>query len=138
MSNKIKVILAVRPLWLLVGAVAVAFAAGIIMPMAPGVRGPLVDINDGILIAILVSLGGFVAQLYLRMGKLETDLRSFREDNDGLRADLTDAASFINRVGLWVAKGSKGPIPQPSERLSKHVDAELWAEEPVAIGGTTD
>ena len=142
MTKRIKVLLTVRPVWLLVAAATLAFAVGIFIPTSPTFRGPLFSIENTILIAATVVLGALIAQLYVdrgqmltRIGKLEDDLRTVRSDNDESRADLTDAASFINRVGLWISKGCKGPVPQPSERLAKHVDTELWAEE-VPVGGT--
>ena len=135
MSKKLKVLLTVRPVWLLLVAACVAFLIGVVTPVSAPVRGPLVDINDTILIAVLVTLGGFVAQLYLRMGKLEADLEKFRDDNNDLRSDLSAAASFINRIGWWVAKGCKGPMPRPAKRLDEHIDAGLWSDD-AAVGGT--
>lgn len=134
-TKRLKVILSGRPLWMLT-AIGAAFVGGILTPVSVPIRGPLVDINDTILIAILVALGGFVAQLYLRMGKLESDLAKFREENDGLRADLTAAVSFIDRLGLWIAAGMPPTkMPRPAKRLEDHIDAELWVDDP-AVGGT--
>lgn len=134
---KLKVILQGRPIWLFIVGVAVALSVGLMIPTSSGFRGPLVDINDGLMAAVLIALGGFVAQLYLRMGKLEADVARFRDENDGLRADLTAAASFIDRLGLWIAAGMPpGRTPKPAKRLEEHIDAELWTDESTAVGGT--
>lgn len=101
---------------------------GLLIPLPEGVRGPLVTIDNTILIAVLVALGGFVAQLYTRMNKLEADVNRFRDENDGLRADLTAATSFIDRLGIWLLAGSPpDKTPKPAERLREHIDAELWS-----------
>lgn len=134
---KLTLILKARPMWALVVAVCVALGVGLLIPTSANFRGPLVDINDGLMVAILIALGGFVAQLYLRMGKLEADVAKFRDENDGLRADLTAAASFIDRLGLWIAAGMPpGRTPKPAKRLEEHIDAELWTDESTAVGGT--
>lgn len=135
-----KVILAARPVWVLV-LVAVVMAAvfwtiGLMTPTTPGFRGPLVDINDGIMIAILVALGGFVLNLYNRIGKLETDLQTFRSENDTLRTDLRAATTFIDRVGLWMVAGMPASKrPRQPKQLAEYIDPELWGED-IAVGGT--
>ena len=147
MTQRIKVLLAVRPVWLLALVIIVAFVAGILTPVTANFRGPIVDINDAILIAVLIALGAFVAQLYVdrgqlyaRIGKLEADLKGFRDENSSLRDDLAAAASFINRIGWWVTQGMPpSKRPRPPQQLAEHIDAELWASgEAVgdAVGGT--
>jgi len=143
MADKIKLLLTVRPIWLLGVVILVAFAGGILTPVAAPVRGPIVDINDTILIAVLIALGAFVAQLYVdrgqmmsRIGKLESDLQGFRDENTNLRDDLAAAASFINRIGWWVTQGMPpNKRPRPPQQLAEHIDAELWMNDE-AIGGT--
>ena len=116
-----------RPVWLTAIAVAAALVIGILIPMPENARGPLVTVDNTILIAVLVALGGFVAQLYARMNKLEADVFRFRAENDGLRADLTAATTFIDRLGIWLLAGSPpDKTPAPAERLREHIDAELW------------
>ena len=132
----LKVLMKVRPIWVLLAMVTGAFIIGLFIPTTAQFRGPLVDINDTILVAVLVALGGFVAQLYLRLGKLENDLSAFRAKNEDLHNDLAAAASFINRVGLWVTAGMPpAKRPRPPKQLAEHIDAELWADDP-AVGGT--
>ena len=147
MAKKLKVLLTVRPLWLLMAAAVVAFIVGMLTPVTAPFRGPIVDINDTILIAVLIALGAFVAQLYVdrgqmmaRIGKLETDLQGFRDENTNLRDDLAAAASFINRIGWWVTQGMPPTKrPRPPQQLAEHIDAELWASGEAigdAVGGT--
>lgn len=112
--------------WITTGLTLAAFALGVLTPVPGAVRGPLVDINDGVLIAVLVALGGFVAQVYLRLGKLEDRLGVMEQEKGEALSKLTLAASFINRVGLWLAGGQRGPMPQPSAQLDDHIDTELW------------
>ena len=139
---KLKLTLQGRPLWLLFVVAAAALVAGLLIPTTPGFRGPLFTIENDLLGAVILALGGFIAnlyadrgQLYSRLGKLETDLEKLRERNEAQRGDLAAATTFINRVGLWLAGGMKGPLPQPPEQLLKHgVDDELW-DDP-ALGGT--
>ena len=108
---------------------------GSVVGIATAIPGkPLVDINDGILIAILVALGGFLAQLYLRLGKLEDRIGTLETAKSEALDKLAAAASFINRVGFWVARGCVGPMPQPPEQIRAHIDAELWESD--APGGT--
>lgn len=147
MPKRLKVLLTVRPAWLLVVAVAIAFAGGLLIPTAPTVRGPLLSVENSVLIAALVGLGVLVGNLYMqrgqdlaRIGKLEDDLKaaqkdlhSFRDENSTLRDALNAAASFINRVGLRLMSG-RGPWPQPPEQIASHIDAELWDDIPA--GGT--
>lgn len=144
--TKIKIILQGRPLWVLFLVAAVALVAGLLIPTAPGVRGPLFTVENAILGAVILALGGFIAnlyadrgQLYGRLGKLEADLEDLRKQNESQRGDLTAAASFINRLGLWLRKQIidgllPSDLPQPPEQLLKHgVDDELWSD---AVGGT--
>lgn len=115
-------------MWLLAIAVVTSLVIGLLIPLPEGVRGPLVTVDNTILIAVLVALGGFVAQLYTRMNKLEADVSRFRAENDGLRADLTAATTFIDRLGIWLLAGSPpDKTPKPAERLREHIDAELWS-----------
>ena len=107
-------------------ALVIVFAAGLLTPTPPGFRGPLVDLNDTLLIAVLVALGGFVAQLYLRMGKLETDVKALQEGKAEALDKLTAAASFINRVGLWIAAGCRDAMPEPPNQILPHIDGKLW------------
>ncbi len=136
--TKIKLILTARPLWVLPVLVIVALiagiAAGVQIPLPPNIRGPLVDINDGILIAFIVALGGILAQLYSRVGKLEERIGAVEAAKDEALDKLTAAASFINRIGLWLAKDQRGEMPQPPEQILPHLDAELWPQD--AVGGT--
>ena len=117
-----------RPVWLTALAVVAALVTGILIPMPGNARGPLVTVDNTILIAVLVTLGGFVAQLYARMNKLEADVSRFRAENDGLRSDLTAATTFIDRLGIWLLAGSPpDKTPKPAERLREHIDANLWS-----------
>ena len=136
MADRIKVLLTVRPLWLLVLVIVVAFVGGIVTPVSVPIRGPIIDINDTIMIAILMAFGGIILNLYNRIGKLEADLKSFRDENVTLRDDLAAAASFINRIGWWVTQGMPpNKRPRPPQQLAEHIDAELWMNDE-AIGGT--
>lgn len=144
--TKIKVILQGRPPWVLFLVAAVFLVAGLLIPTTPGFRGPLFTVENAILGAVILALGGFIAnlyadrgQLYSRLGKLETDIEDLRRQNETQRGDLTAAASFINRLGLWLRKQIvdgilPADLPQPPEQLLKHgVDDELWSD---AVGGT--
>ncbi len=144
--TKIKVILQGRPVWVLFLVAAAFLVAGLLIPTAPGFRGPLFTVENAILGAVILALGGFIAnlyadrgQLYSRLGKLEADLEDLRQKNESQRGDLTAAASFINRLGLWLRKQIvdgllPSDLPQPPEQLLKHgVDDELWSD---AVGGT--
>lgn len=146
--TKIKLILKARPLWILVLVATLSVIVGLLIPTAPGVRGPLFTVENAILGIVIVALGGFIANLYLdrsqlytRLGKLEDDVRTLREANEQQRGDLTAAASFINRLGLairkWIDSGMPPrDLPKPPDQLLKHgVDDELWSD---AIGGTDD
>lgn len=151
--SKLKLILTVRPIWLLLVVAALALIIGLLIPVTPDFRGPIVDINDTIMIAILVALGGFIANLYLqrgqdlaRIGKLEDNLKAAQQDfqasrdqNDTLRSDLAAAASFINRVGYWITQGMPASKrPRPPKQLDEHgVDMDPWDDE-MPIGGTDD
>lgn len=126
---QLKLILKGRPIWLLVVAVVVTLVVGLLIPVAPGVRGPLVDINDGILLAILAGMGLFVGNLYQRLGKLEDRLGTLEVAKDAALDKLTAAASFINRIGLWLTAGQQGPMPQPPDQILPHIDAELWEQD---------
>lgn len=143
---KLKLILHGRPLWVLFVVAALALAVGLLIPTTPGFRGPLFTVENAILGAVILALGGFIAnlyadrgQLYTRLGKLEADLEKLREQNETQRGDLIAAASFINHLGLWLRKQIMDGIlpadlPQPPEQLLPHgVDGELYA-----IGGTDD
>ena len=145
--SKFKVIVQGRPVWLLIAAVLAALLVGLLIPTSPTFRGPLVSVENSVLIAALVGLGVLVGNLYMqrgqdlaRIGKLEDDLKSaqkdlhsFRDENSTLRDTLNAAASFINRVGLRLMQG-RGPWPQPPEQIASHIDAELWDDIPA--GGT--
>jgi len=113
-------------------AALLAFGIGTAAPI-PG-KQALVDINDGILIAVLVAMGGFLAQLNQRQGKLEDRLTQLEAARSEALDKLGAAASFINRIGLWVARGCVGPMPQPPDQIRAHIDAELWESD--APGGT--
>lgn len=142
---KLKLILQGRPLWVLLVVGAAMLIVGLLIPTTPGFRGPLFTVENAILGAVILALGGFIAnlyadrgQLYSRLGKLETDIEDLRRQNETQRGDLTAAASFINRLGLWLRKQIvdgilPADLPQPPEQLLKHgVDDELWD----AVGGT--
>lgn len=45
MADKIKVVLTTRPVWLLLVAMAVALAIGLLIPVDDNMRGPLVDVT---------------------------------------------------------------------------------------------
>lgn len=145
--SKIVLVFKARPLWLLIVAASLALIVGLLIPTAPGFRGPIVDINDGILVAVITALGLFVtglslfvAQLWQRLGKIENDLKEYRKETEAQQGDLAAAASFINRIGLawrqWIVTGRvPAEMPQPPAQLAKHgVDAELWEQD--APGGT--
>lgn len=139
--SKFKLVLQTRPIWLLIAAVAIALIVGLMIPTTADFRGPLVDINDGVLIAVITGLGVFVtglglfvAQLYQRLGRLEDRIGTIETAKDAALDKLTAAASFINRIGLWLAAGQRGPMPQPPDQILPHIDAELWGDE--AIGGS--
>lgn len=144
--SKIKVLLTVRPVWMLVVAVLVAvvigYLSGLLTPIPSSSRVPLLDINDAILLGVLAALGIFVGHLYSRLGKvedrnlaLETRIATLEQARGEAIDKLSAAASFINRVGLWVRGGMRGPMPEPPDQILPHIDAELW-ETPV--GGTDD
>lgn len=128
--TKFRALVKVRPLWLLVVAVAVTgllgYLSGLLTPIGPDKRAPLLDINDGILLGVLGGLGLFVGHLYSRLGKVEDKVEALAAAKDAALDKLTAAASFINRVGLWMAGGQKGPMPQPPDQILPHIDAELW------------
>lgn len=125
-----------RPYWVLGVGMILMLVLGVLIPLPPYFRGPLVDINDGILIAVLVAISAFVAQLYvdrgqllLRMGKLEDSVTDFREENDDLRSDLRAATSFIDSVGLWIVGGMHPSLrPSPPKRLENQINSTLWAK----------
>ena len=68
---------------------------------------------------MLVALGGFVAQLYLRMGKLEADVARFRE-SDGVRSRLADLRKPIVGMPAVIRAMPKGELRSRSstERVS--------------------
>jgi hypothetical protein len=146
MMTKLKALVTVRPVWLLVVAVAVTallgYLSGLLTPLQPSMRAPLLDINDGMMLGVLAALGLFVGHLYSRLGKVEDrnlaleDRIAKLETARGEAIDkLASAASFINRVGLWLRGGQRGPMPEPPEQILPHIDAELW-DVPDAVGGT--
>lgn len=130
MPSKLKALVKVRPLWLLVVAVIttalLGYLSGLLTPIQPEYRSPLLDINDGILLGVLGGLGIFVGHLYARLGKVEDKVEAMSAAKDAALDKLTAAASFINRVGLWMVGGQKGPMPQPPDQILPHIDAELW------------
>lgn len=130
MTAKFRAIVKVRPLWLLVVAVVatglVGYLSGLLTPLAPDKRAPLLDINDGILLGVLGGMGLFVGHLYTRLSKVEERVTAMEDAKDAAMVKLTAAASFINRVGLWLAGGQRGPLPEPPEQILPHIDAELW------------
>lgn len=146
--TKIKLILKTRPLWILLVVGVFCLIAGLLIPTAPGFRGPLFTVENVILGVVIAALGVFIAnlyadrnQLYQRLGKLEDDVRTLRDANESQRGDLTAAASFINRIGLfarqWLTDGvPPARWPQPPKQLLEHgVDGELWDMDD-APGGT--
>ena len=137
--SKFRALVEVRPLWLLVAAVIMTgllgYLSGLLTPIGPQQRAPLLDINDGILLGVLAGLGLFVGHLYSRLGKVEDKVEALATAKDAALDKLTAAASFINRVGLWMAGGQKGPMPQPPDQILPHIDAELWDP---PVGGTDD
>lgn len=144
--TKLKVALVARPVWLLIVAVAVAvalgFLSGLLTPIPSSSRVPLLDINDGILLGVLAGLGLFVGHLYSRLGKvedrnlaLETRITNLETARGEAIDKLASAASFINRVGLWLRGGQRGPMPEPPEQILPHIDAELWSDD-TTVGGT--
>lgn len=128
--SKLKALVTVRPVWLLAVAVVVTallgYLSGLLTPIQPEMRAPLLDINDGILLAVLGGMGLFVGHLYSRLSKVEDRVSAMEAAKDAAMAKLTAAASFINRLGLWLASGQRGPMPQPPEQILPHIDAELW------------
>lgn len=132
--SKLKVIVQGRPVWLLIAAVLAALLAGLMIPTAAPIRGPLVDINDGLLIAVLGGLGLFVGHLYTRLSKLEDRITAMEAAKDAALDKLTAAASFINRIGLYIAGGMRGPLPEPPEQILPHIDAGFWEQD--SPGGT--
>lgn len=129
--TEIKALITVRrPVWLLVLAVIatalLGYLSGLLTPIQPEMRSPLLDINDGILLAVLGGMGIFVGHLYTRLGKVEDQLRALVADKDAAIDKLNAAASFINRLGLWLAGGQRGPMPAPPDQILHHIDAELW------------
>ena len=138
--SSLRIIWKGRPVRLFGVGLVLALVVGLLIPEAPGVRGPLVDISDGLMLGVLAGLGLFIGNLYSRLGKLEernAQLEGRIATLESAKSEALDklaAASFINRVGLWIARGCLGPMPQPPDQIRPHIDAELW-EDP-AIGGT--
>lgn len=152
--SKIKVLLTVRPVWMLVVAVLVAvvigYLSGLLTPIPSSSRVPLLDINDAILLGVLAALGIFVGHLYTRLGKVEdrnlalearldaaaTRIDAVEAAKDAAVDKLTAAASFINRIGLWLTDGQRGPLPKPPNQILPHIDGALWIDD--SPGGTDD
>lgn len=138
--SKLKVLLTVRPVWMLVVAVLVAvvigFLSGLLTPIPSSSRVPILDINDGILLGVLAGLGIFVGHLYSRLAKLEDRIEAVEAAKDAAVDKLTAAASFINRIGLWLTDGQRGPLPKPPNQILPHIDGALWIDD--SPGGTDD
>ena len=60
---KLKLILQGRPLWLLFVVGAAMLIVGLLIPTTPGFRGPLFTVENAILGAVILALGGFIEQL---------------------------------------------------------------------------
>lgn len=138
--SKLKVLLTVRPVWMLVVAVLVAvvigFLSGLLTPIPSSSRVPILDINDGILLGVLAGLGIFVGHLYSRLAKLEDRIEAVEAAKDAAVDKLSAAASFINRIGLWLTDGQRGPLPKPPNQILPHIDGALWIDD--SPGGTDD
>ena len=90
----------------------VAFGGGVLIPLPHGDGGPLVDINDGMMIAAFAGIGGFVVQLYLRMGRVETELSRTQTAHRNLWAYCR---ALIDLYYRHRKDGSPDPGPLPDE-----------------------
>ena len=95
-----------------------------------------------IIAAVSLALGAWLTwvasgtgRLQQRVDKLEERVQSLETEKANLALLLTLAASFINRIGLWLLGGQHAPRPEPPEQLRPHLDGELW-EPDDRIGGT--
>ena len=95
---------------------------------------PLIDLDTGVSLGILVAFGALIAQLWLRVSKLEDKVSTLEAEKSAALDKLTAAASFINRVGLYIAGGMRGPLPEPPEQILPHIDAGFWEQD--SPGGT--
>lgn len=92
----------------------------------PPVTTAIIGGAAALLAAWLTWVASGAGRLQARVDKLETRVQTLEDEKTALARQLTAAASFINRVGLWIAGGHRGRMPQPPEQILPHIDAELW------------
>lgn len=87
------------------------YGIGVATPMPYG-RTPLLDVSDAIMLAVLVALGGFVAQLYSRIGTVEAKLTKAEDYNRSLWAYCRRLIDLYYRHRR---DGAPDPGPLPDE-----------------------
>ncbi len=113
--------------WIIVlGMILIAFALGIWAPI-PG-RVPLLAIDNAVLVAVLLGFGGLLANLQLRLSKLEDTVSKLTEDRDEAYTKVRVFGAFVDAVGLWLLGGQKTTTPQPPEQIQPHINSELWPD----------
>lgn len=99
--------------WAIPAIVALsAFAGGALIPLPHGGGGPLLDINDTLVIAAGAGISGFVVQLYLRMGRVEAELSKAQTAHRNLWAYCR---ALIDLYYRHRKDGSPDPGPLPEE-----------------------
>lgn len=78
------------------------------------------------LTAWLTWVASGAGRLQNRVDLLEGRVSKLEDEKQTLNTKLSLAASFINRIGLWIRNGNQGPVPQPPLQISEHLDVELW------------
>jgi len=87
------------------------YGIGVATAMPYG-RTPLLDVSDAIMLAVLVALGGFVAQLYSRIGTVEAKLTQAEDYNRSLWAYCRRLIDLYYRNRR---DGAPDPGPLPDE-----------------------
>ena len=88
----------------------------------------------GTVLTALVTVAGSVLVAWI--GRRAEREQSCAERLDALEDELDTvkrlqrvAAHFIDRIGLWLAGGQRGPAPRPPKDLDAQIDPSLWGEE---------
>lgn len=74
----------------------------------------------------------------VRIVALEAETASLRAGVASRDRIVRALATFVDRVGVWIAGGMCGPKPEPPDVLAAYIDTTLWphgdSPEPLALG----
>lgn len=72
------------------------------------------------------TVAEFARGVVERVEALEGKVRALEEHIKIQDQVIRRFGTFVDRIGLWIAGGGKGPLPAPPDGIHEYIDHTLW------------